>query len=48
MALVMKQCWVKIRTYHLPDNERMRYVLRHRRGFKCLDEKQSNHIEQRI
>ena len=24
--------WAEIRTYHLPDNERMRYVLHHSRG----------------
>ena len=32
-SLIMMQCWAGIRTYHLLDNERMRYVLRHSRGF---------------
>ena len=29
-------CQVEIRTYHLPDNERMRYVLSHDRGPKIF------------
>ena len=28
----MSQCLTEIRTYHLPDDERMRYVLSHGRG----------------
>ena len=31
MSLVMTRCWANIRTYHLLDNELMRYILR-----KCL------------
>ena len=29
----MTLCRAEIRTYHLPDDERFRYVLRHGRGF---------------
>ena len=31
--LVMMRCQAEIRTYHLPDDERMRYVLNHGRGY---------------
>ena len=31
-SLVMTRCRTEIRTYHLPDDERMRYVLSHGRG----------------
>ena len=34
----MAQCCTEmIRTYHLPDNERIRYVLRHCRRIKEMD-----------
>ena len=31
-SLVMTQSWTEIKTYHLPDDEQMRYVLSHGRG----------------
>ena len=30
----MTRCRAEIRTYYLPDEERMRYVLSHGRGYK--------------
>ena len=37
MSLVMTRCRAEIRTEHLdPDNEQMRYVLRHSRRFFFL------------
>ena len=35
----MTQCSTEIRTYYLPDNERMRYLISHGRGFCSLSSK---------